>query len=83
MIKQKFTLDEETGYWVVLQFPAKEKEKAEEDVRNARRTHWKNVTRKTDYVIIGDNLGAQADKAGNMRIKIRTEEEFEGMLLQE
>ena len=33
MIKQKFTLDEETGYWVVLQFPAKEKEKAEEDVR--------------------------------------------------
>jgi hypothetical protein len=34
-------------------------------------------------VIIGDNLGAQADKAGNMRIKIRTEEEFEGMLLQE
>ena len=33
MIKQKFTLDEETGYWVVLQFPAKEKEKAEVDVR--------------------------------------------------
>ena len=33
MIKQKFTLDEEKGYWVVLQFPAKEKEKAEEDVR--------------------------------------------------
>lgn len=33
MIKQKFTLDEETGYWVVLQFTAKEKEKAEEDVR--------------------------------------------------
>ena len=33
MIKQKFTLEEETGYWVVLQFPAKEKEKAEEDVR--------------------------------------------------
>ena len=33
MIKQKFTLDEETGYWVVMQFPAKEKEKAEEDVR--------------------------------------------------
>ena len=33
MIKQKFTLDEETGDWVVLQFPAKEKEKAEEDVR--------------------------------------------------
>ena len=33
MIKQKFTLDEETLYWVVLQCPAKEKEKAEEDVR--------------------------------------------------
>ena len=41
-----------------------------------------NVTRKTDYVI-GDNPGIQADKAGKMGIKIRTEEEFEEMILQE
>ncbi len=42
-----------------------------------------NVTRKTDYVIVGDNPGMQADKAGKMGIKIRTEEEFEEMILQE
>ena len=42
-----------------------------------------NVTRKTDYVIVGDNPGIQADKAGKMGIKIRTEEEFEEMILQE
>lgn len=41
------------------------------------------VTRKTDYVIVGSNPGVQADRAGNMGIRIRTEEEFEEMLVQE
>ena len=36
-----------------------------------------SVTRKTDYVIVGNNPGSQADKAGNLGIRIRTEEEFE------
>ncbi len=39
-----------------------------------------SVTKKTDYVIYGEAPGSKLDKAMNLGIKVRTEDEFEQML---
>ena len=42
-----------------------------------------SVTKKTDYVLYGDKPGSKLQKAENMGIKTRSEEEFEQMLQEE
>ena len=39
-----------------------------------------SVTKKTDYVLYGANPGSKLEKAMNLGIKTRSEEEFEQML---
>ena len=39
-----------------------------------------SVTKKTDYVIVGENAGSKLQKALNLGIRTLTEDEFEDML---
>ena len=41
-----------------------------------------SVTKKTDYVIVGEKAGSKLAKAQQLGIKTLTEEEFEAMLTQ-
>ena len=41
-----------------------------------------SVTKKTDYVIVGEKAGSKLTKAHQLGIKTLTEEEFEQMLAQ-
>lgn len=41
-----------------------------------------SVTKKTDYVIVGEKAGSKLTKAQQLGIKTLTEEEFEAMLTQ-
>lgn len=41
-----------------------------------------SVTKKTDYVIVGEKAGSKLTKAQQLGIKTLTEEEFEQMLAQ-
>lgn len=41
-----------------------------------------SVTKKTDYVIVGEKAGSKLTKAKQLGIKTLTEEEFEQMLAQ-
>ena len=40
-----------------------------------------SVTKKTDYVIVGENAGSKLTKAQQLGIKTLTEEEFENLLV--
>ena len=42
-----------------------------------------SVTKKTDYVIVGDKAGSKLTKALNLGIRTLTEEEFENSLIEE
>ena len=39
-----------------------------------------SVSKKTDFVIVGENAGSKADKAAQLNIRTLTEEEFESLL---
>ncbi len=39
-----------------------------------------SVSKKTDYVIVGEEAGSKYDKAKELNLKILTEEDFESML---
>lgn len=39
-----------------------------------------SVSKKTDYLIVGEKAGSKLDKAKSLDVKILTEEEFESML---
>ena len=39
-----------------------------------------SVSKKTDYLIVGENAGSKLDKAKSLGVKTITEEEFEAML---
>lgn len=39
-----------------------------------------SVSKKTDYLIVGEKAGSKLDKAKSLGVKVLTEEEFESML---
>ena len=39
-----------------------------------------SVSKKTDYLIVGEKAGSKLDKAKSLGVKVLTEEEFEYML---
>lgn len=41
-----------------------------------------SVTKKTDYLIVGENAGSKLAKANSLGVKTLTEAEFEAMLAQ-
>lgn len=40
-----------------------------------------SVTKKTDYLIVGENAGSKLEKAQNLGIRTLSETEFENMLI--
>jgi DNA ligase (NAD+) len=58
------------------------REEAEERIRGLGGSAASSVTRKTDYVVVGENPGSKAQKAQEYGTKTLTEEEFLVMLRQ-
>ena len=56
------------------------REEAEERIRELGGSAASSVTRKTDYVVVGENPGSKAQKAQEYGTKTLTEEEFLAML---
>jgi len=56
------------------------REEAEERVRELGGSAASSVTRKTDYVVVGESPGSKAQKAQEYGVKTLTEEEFLSML---
>jgi DNA ligase (NAD+) len=53
----------------------------EELIRNSGGKTTSTVSKRTDYVIAGDNPGSKRDKAKELGIEVLSEEEFEKMLV--
>lgn len=52
------------------------REEAKEKIRNFGGNVSESVSRKTDYLVVGENPGSKLDKAQALKIKIISEEEF-------
>ncbi len=56
------------------------RQQAQDAVRAAGGKPTSSVSRKTDYVVIGDNPGSKEEKAKNLGVKILTEDKFAEMI---
>ena len=56
------------------------RQQAQDAVRSAGGKPTSSVSRKTDYVVIGDNPGSKEEKAKNLGVKILTEDKFAEMI---
>jgi DNA ligase (NAD+) len=56
------------------------REEAEERIRGLGGSAGSTVSRKTDYVVVGENPGSKAQKAQELGTKVLTEEEFIAMI---
>jgi DNA ligase (NAD+) len=56
------------------------REAAGELIRQAGGTVSGSVSKKTDYVIAGENAGSKLDKAKELGVRVLGEAEFRGML---
>ena len=53
---------------------------SEISLRDRKETKNSSVTKKTDYLIVGEKAGSKLTKAQQLGIRTLTEEEFEAML---
>lgn len=56
------------------------RQQAQDAVRSAGGKPTSSVSKKTDYVVIGDNPGSKEEKAKNLGVKILTEDKFAEMI---
>jgi DNA ligase (NAD+) len=56
------------------------RDEAKEALRKAGATVTDSVSKKTDYLIVGEDAGSKLDKAGNLGVKTLSEAEFAKML---
>ncbi len=56
------------------------REEAKEKIRLLGGNVSDSVSKKTDFVVVGENPGSKADKARELGVKILSEEEFVKML---
>jgi DNA ligase (NAD+) len=59
------------------------REEAESKVESLGGRASSSVSRKTDFVVVGEDPGSKSDKAKTLGVKILTEDEFLKMLRQE
>jgi DNA ligase (NAD+) len=65
--------------WVITGTLSEGREKFEELIRQHGGRTTRSVSKKTDYVLAGDNPGSKLDKARQLGIRIVTEDEFRAM----
>ena len=56
------------------------RDEAKENIRSLGGDVSSSVSKKTDYVVVGDDPGSKYDKAKKLGVKIINEEEFEKLL---
>jgi len=56
------------------------RDEAENKIRELGGNATSSVSKKTDYVVVGENPGSKYKKAQNLNIKILTEKEFEKII---